>query len=157
MSEDHPNLPAVPAESGTEPSRGQPLYADVTPPGSRKPVLPQWAGSREALRHSARRAGGHAWHFGRFHAVRSPMYLSVLVFWAIVGVAVLLVKWARWWLFPVPLEVWQDSVSDGHRAWHRTHAVHKQTTLTRGIISVATLFVLAVAVEQAAIRAGAVP
>jgi S-DNA-T family DNA segregation ATPase FtsK/SpoIIIE len=152
VPEDHPNLPAVPAGPGSEPAAGQVVYADVTPAGGRKPVMPQWARSRDALHHSARRAGGHTAHAAAFHGIRSPVYLAVMLFWAVVGLAVLAVKWLRWWLFPVPLEVWQDSVSDGHRAWHRTHAVHKQTTYVRALISLATLFVLIVAAEQLAIH-----
>jgi S-DNA-T family DNA segregation ATPase FtsK/SpoIIIE len=121
-----------------------PVYADVTAPGDRKPILPAWAASRDAAKHHARRAGGHAWHSARYHGLRSPVYLAVMLFWAIAGIGLLTVRWLRWWLFPVPLEVWGDSVAEGHRAWHRTHAVHQRTSATRALISATVLLVLAI-------------
>jgi S-DNA-T family DNA segregation ATPase FtsK/SpoIIIE len=128
-------LRAVPAVPGTEPAAMEPVYADVTPPGGRKPVLPDWLQSREALRHHARRVAGHAWHSARYHGLRSPAYLTVMLFWAVIGVVVVFLKWLRWWLLPVPPEVWADSAADGHKAWHRSYAVHKEAAKVRAIIS----------------------
>jgi len=140
---ERPQLRAVPAEPGGELERveasGPAVYADVTSPGERKPILPAWLQSREAAREHARRAGGYAWHSARYHGLRSPVYLAVTVFWAAVGVFGLAYRWLRWWLFPVPIEVYADAIAAGHQAWHRAHAVHRQTAKVRGITSVLVL------------------
>ncbi len=145
MSEEQHELVAVPAEPGTQPTAAQPVYADVTPPGGRKPVLPDWLQSREHMKHHARRVGGHAWHSARYHGLRSPGYLAVTTFWALVGVIMVIFRWLQWWLLPVPPEVWADSIADGHKAWHRSHAVHMQTTKIRSIISAVVLAVILIA------------
>lgn len=152
MSDDNLNLPAVPADPGSEPIQGQVLYADVTKPGGRKPVFPAWAASRDAAKHHLKRVGGHAAHATAFHAVRTPWYLLLIVFWAVVGTFRLVFGWLRWWLFPVPGEVWADSIADGHRQWHRTHAVHREAAKVRGIISLVVLGGAVVGVEQVTIN-----
>jgi S-DNA-T family DNA segregation ATPase FtsK/SpoIIIE len=125
------------------------VYADVTAPGERKPLLPAWLASRDALKHHARRASGYAWHSARFHGLRSPVYLASALFWAPIGAAKLVWRWLRWWLFPVPLEVYADAIADGHRAWHRTHAVHRETTKTRAVISAAVIAAAVIAATVA--------
>jgi DNA segregation ATPase FtsK/SpoIIIE, S-DNA-T family len=141
-------LHAVPAGSG-EPAAGQATYADVTAPGERRPILPHWARSRDAARHHARRVAGAAAHTAAYHGVRSPVYLVHAAFWAPVGAARLAVRWLRWWLFPVPLEVYADATADGHRAWHRTAAVHRETAKNRALISLAVIIAAALAARFA--------
>jgi S-DNA-T family DNA segregation ATPase FtsK/SpoIIIE len=80
------------------------------------------------------------------------VYLAHAVFWAIPGAVKLTLMWLRWWLFPVPLEVYADAVADGHRAWHRTAAVHREVSKTRALISAAVLIVIAVTWTAAAPR-----
>jgi S-DNA-T family DNA segregation ATPase FtsK/SpoIIIE len=139
-----PTDPAELAEGEAAPA----AYADVTAPGERKPILPPWLASADAAKHHGRRAGGYAWHAARYHGLRSPLYLALTVFWAAAGVLALVVQWVRWVLFPVPLEVYTDAIADGHRAWHRTHAVHEENTRQRLIASavLAAMGVLAWAV-----------
>ncbi|MGH3220240.1 MAG: cell division protein FtsK [Streptosporangiaceae bacterium] len=150
---DHPTeLEAVPADPGTKVIQGQALFADVTTPGTRKPVLPDWAASREAAKHHAKRVGGHAAHATAYHGLRAPWYLLLTAFWAVVGTVRLVLAWLRWWLIPIPPEVWADSITDGHRAWHRAHSVHKETTKVRGIISIAGVGVVIVIIEQTIIH-----
>jgi S-DNA-T family DNA segregation ATPase FtsK/SpoIIIE len=124
-----------------------PTYADVTAPGERKPVLPDWLRGRQAVAHAARRSAGYAWHAARYHGLRSPVYLAVTLFWATVGVAVLTARWLRWWLAPVPLAVFADAIADGHRAWQRAHAVHRETAKMRALISAGVIAAVALAVE----------
>jgi S-DNA-T family DNA segregation ATPase FtsK/SpoIIIE len=138
------HLPAVPGDV-TQPATGKPIYQDVTPPGARKPILPHWLSSRDAAKHHARRVTGAAAHTAAYHAVRSPVYLLHAAFWAPVGIVRLLLRWAHWWAVPVPLEVWADAVADGHRAWHRTHAVHKETAKNRALISLVVICAASVA------------
>jgi S-DNA-T family DNA segregation ATPase FtsK/SpoIIIE len=135
--ENAPALRAVPGEPAElEHAESSPaVYADVTAPGERKPILPPWLRGADAMKHHARRAGGYAWHAARYHGLRSPVYLALTVFWAAAGILALVVSWVRWVLFPVPLEVYTDAIADGHRAWHRAHAVHEETTRRRLIAS----------------------
>jgi S-DNA-T family DNA segregation ATPase FtsK/SpoIIIE len=147
--QEHPALPAVPGDvSG--PVNGRPVYAVVTAPGDRKPIVPAWLASREALGEHARRAGGYAWHSARFHGLRSPLYLAQGVFWAVVGAVKLTLRWAQWWAMPVPAAVWADAVADGHRAWNTAHRVHTETTKRRALISAAVLGGAVLAVSAAA-------
>jgi hypothetical protein len=55
-------LRAVPGEVAEPVSGGPPAYADVTAPGERKPILPLWLQSREALRNAAKVRSGQGWH-----------------------------------------------------------------------------------------------
>jgi hypothetical protein len=141
---DHRDAEVVPlramlaAEIEAAPS-GPATYADVTAPGERKPILPAWLRGRDAMRHHAARAAGYGWHAARFHALRSPVYLILTAWWAAAGIVSLAVRWARWMLFPVPLEVYTDAIADGHRHWHRAHQVHENATKDRAIISVCVL------------------
>ncbi|HEY6275602.1 MAG TPA: cell division protein FtsK [Streptosporangiaceae bacterium] len=148
----HPNpsdtpLPAIPAAEVEEPPTGPAAYADVTAPRERKPILPPWLTSREAMAHHARRAGGYAWHSARYHGLRSPVYLGAVLFWAPVGAARLTGRWLRWWLSPIPVAVYADAVNDGHRAWHRTHTEHKRTTRTRAWVTAWVLLAAALIVS----------
>jgi DNA segregation ATPase FtsK/SpoIIIE, S-DNA-T family len=139
--QERPQLRALPG--GEIPTDGQDsspaVYADVTASAERKPILPPWLASLDGVKHHARRAGGYAWHAARFHGLRSPVYLAQALFWAQVGTVRLLLRWLHWWLVPVPLEVYQDAIADGHRHRHRTHAVHRETSKTRALISLAVL------------------
>jgi S-DNA-T family DNA segregation ATPase FtsK/SpoIIIE len=132
-------LPAVPGDV-TGPPTGPAVYQDVTAPGGRRPVLPAWLRSRDAARHHARRVAGAAAHTALYHAVRSPVYTAQAVFWAVPGAVKLTLMWARWWLFPVPPEVYADALADGHRAWHRTAKVHRDVSAARAVISLAVIF-----------------
>ncbi len=132
-------LPAVPGDVGAAPATGPAVYQDVTAPGQRKPILPHWLTSRDAAKHRIRRVTGAAAHTSAYHAVRSPVYLAHAAFWAPIGAVKLALRWLSWWLFPVPVEVYADAVADGHRAWHRTAAVHREVAKTRALISLAVL------------------
>ena len=87
-AEDRPQLRGLSSgEISTEGQDSTPaVYADVTAPGERKPILPPWLSSIDAAKHHALRAGGYAWHAARFHALRSPTYVAQALFWAQVGV-----------------------------------------------------------------------
>jgi hypothetical protein len=110
---------AAGVQGGAQP----PVYADITAPGARKPVLRHWLHGRDAFASTAKVRAGYGWYLARFHGLRLPWYALVTLFWAVAGTVRLAIRWVRWWLFPVPLEVYADAIADGHRHWHRTHAV----------------------------------
>jgi S-DNA-T family DNA segregation ATPase FtsK/SpoIIIE len=146
-------LRAVPAPAGevqAAPATGTPVYADVTAPGERRPILPHWLRSKDAARHHTKRVSGAAAHTSAYHAVRSPVYLAHATFWAIPGVVKLTLMWLRWWLFPVPAEIYADAVADGHRAWHRTAKVHREMAATRAAISLLVILAAVVLFKAAA-------
>lgn len=125
---------SIPEVAGN-PGPGTAAYADITAPGGRKPVLPHWMHGREAFRNAAKVRAGHVLYLARFHVLRLPWYAAVTVFWGVAGTGRLAARWVRWWLFPVPRDVYAAAVADGHTAWHRTHAVHKVTSRNRAVIS----------------------
>ena len=64
-----------------------PAYADTTgaDAGARLPILPEpWR--RENIRGTLVEAGGLHWHRARYHGLRSPAYLTLLVFYTARGV-----------------------------------------------------------------------
>jgi hypothetical protein len=65
-------LRAVPGDV-TGPATNAPTYADVTAPGERRPILPPWLASADALRQKVQLSAGFMWHAAQFHAVRSPV------------------------------------------------------------------------------------
>ncbi|MGN6172354.1 MAG: hypothetical protein ACTHPS_05320 [Streptosporangiaceae bacterium] len=151
--EQRPALRALPrGEISTEGQDSRPapaVYADVTAPGERKPILPPWLASVEAAKVHARRSAGFAWHAARFHGLRSPLYLLATAGCAVLGAARLVGRWLRWWLVPVPPAVYLDAVEDGHRAWHKAKAVHAETSKIRGLISLAVAVAAIVTGEAA--------
>jgi DNA segregation ATPase FtsK/SpoIIIE, S-DNA-T family len=144
---ERPQLRAVPAPAEEIPDSGKPpVYADVTAPGERRPVLPPWlqAGNR---RHTLARWRGRAWHELKFHGLRAPVYLGLTVFWGVVGAGWLAWEWLHWWLFPVPFDVHADAVRDGWRAWRAVSTDHRRIAKARAWISLAVCFAAAFAVR----------
>ena len=69
---DRPQLRAVAAApEELPPPDGPPLYADITGPGERRPVRPQWL-QKGNFRPAVARWYGRAKHEAQFHGLRSP-------------------------------------------------------------------------------------
>lgn len=149
MSETGPRpLRAVPAPpAGIEP--GKPVYADVTAPGARRPVIPGWLRSRAQFRDTMRRRAGYAGYLTAFHGLRSPVYAAKALFWGVAGSFWLGLLWLRWWLSPIPASAQVQAAEDGWRAWAQLHRHHRQTTKTRAWIS-GTVAVLGITAAETA-------
>src|SRR6185312_5031933 len=144
--DERPALHAVAAAPEEIPA-GPPVYADVTAPGERRPILPYWAASWEAFTVAAKRTAGREWHRARYHGLRSPVYLALVLFWGVVGAGWLAWEWLHWWLFPVPYDVHADAVRDGWRAWRAVATDHRRIAKSRAWISLAVGFVATFAVR----------
>ena len=101
------------------------------------PVIPEHLQTLAGIRKTAGRHTAKAKHQALWHGVRSPGYLALALFWALVGVPRLARRWLHWWLFPVPVAVHVDAAQDGWRSWKTVHREHKQTSATRAKISAA--------------------
>lgn len=149
MSDTEPRpLRAVPVAADSI-APGQPVYADITDPGARRPVRPYWMRSREDFRIATRRAAGREWHRARYHGLRSPWYLLQVLFWGVAGSAWLGLLWLRWWLSPIPLTAQVDAADKGWRDWAALHRIHRTTTKVRAMISGGVLVVTLALAELA--------
>jgi S-DNA-T family DNA segregation ATPase FtsK/SpoIIIE len=124
-----------------EPPTGPAVYADVTPPGERRPVLPYWMRGRQQFREAVRIRSGYWWYLLRLHGLRLPVYAVLTVFWGTAGTGWLLFLWLRWWLMPVPAEMQVQALQGHWRDWKTLHTTHKQDTKTRAKISLAVVIV----------------
>jgi S-DNA-T family DNA segregation ATPase FtsK/SpoIIIE len=147
-------LRAVPAAAG-EIEPGPPVYADITAPGERRPVLPYWL-QRGNFRPAVARWRGRAWHEVKFHGLRSPWYLGCTLFWSVAGVFWLGWIWLQWWLFPVPVEAHAQAAAEGWRHWRTLHNEHKRTAKNRAIISAFVIGAVYLAGGELWLRARAV-
>jgi S-DNA-T family DNA segregation ATPase FtsK/SpoIIIE len=62
----------------------------------RRPIVPPWLASRQEFTARARWAAGLAWHYGAYHATRSPKYAGRLAARAPLGAARVAAGWLRW-------------------------------------------------------------
>jgi len=133
---------AVPADTSfevaldDEVNPGAPVYVDVTAPaGQRLPVLPDFLRGIEGMKRGAGRAGGRAWHSGRYHGLRSPVYLLAGLWWALVGVVRVTGRQLRWWWLLEQHHLRTQAVISGDsREWMRLHKEAKETRRIRGYV-----------------------
>jgi hypothetical protein len=131
-----------------EPAAAPAVRVDPLPrEGVLLPVIPAHLQTRSGVQLAVRRQAGRHWHRAKYHGLRSPRYLLLATLWAVVGAVVLLARWLRWWLFPVPPSVHLDAMQDGHQKWRTIHREHKETAKTRAWISLAVGLPAAVALS----------
>jgi S-DNA-T family DNA segregation ATPase FtsK/SpoIIIE len=132
-----------------EPPTGRAVYADVTAPGERRPVLPYWMRGRQQFLDAVRIRSGYWWYLLRLHGLRLPVYVVLTVFWGVAGTGWLLLLWLQWWLMPVPAEAQFAAVQESWKAWKSLHMTHRQTAKVRAIISGGVLFAVAFGIDLA--------
>ena len=112
MTADHPDGPSgrpkcgpdgpfethfeVTVDYEPEPQRDS-VYVDVVARDHQRWPVIQTALRSANLKVSVYRAAGRTGHRLAYHAVRAPMYLTLAVFWSVVGVGRLAGRQARWW------------------------------------------------------------
>jgi hypothetical protein len=122
-----------------EPS-GEVVPVDPEPPrGELLPVIPAHLQTLAGVQAAVAHWGGRQLHRAKYHGIRSPRYLLLALFWAVVGGLRLVSRWLRWWLFPVPVSVHLDAATGGHRDWMTVHREHKKTAVARAKITAAVL------------------
>ena len=122
-----------------EPDRS-PVPVDLPPEdeGSLLPVIPEHLRTRAGVRAAVGKFTGRQVHRTKYHGVRSPKYLVLGSFWAVVGVFRVGGRVARWgWvLHAVPLEFDAARTGDG-REFRSMHKELKHTRKFRGRVILA--------------------
>jgi DNA segregation ATPase FtsK/SpoIIIE, S-DNA-T family len=137
-----PELLAVPADTSYEielddrPAPGPPVYADITTPaGERLPVIPPHLRTVAGVRAAARHHAGRQAHRAAYHSIRSPRYLLLALFWAVVGVFRLIGRQLHWWWLLEQHGLRSQAAADGDsREWSKLHKTAQETRKVRGIV-----------------------
>jgi hypothetical protein len=122
-----------------EPEPG-PYLAPPPPPGApgegtRLPILPAWARSRQAIRAQVRRVVGRWLHTAGYHAVRSPMYAALGAWYASVGLFRLAGRQLRWWWLSEQEQLRQAAATaNDPDTWHKLHREARHTRRWRAIV-----------------------
>jgi DNA segregation ATPase FtsK/SpoIIIE, S-DNA-T family len=118
-----------------------PLYVDMTPqPGELVPVIPPHLRSLAGIRKAAARHGHRHLHRAKFHGIRSPRYLALMLTWAVAGTGRLTVRLLHWWWVLEQHGLRSQAAADGDsREWLRLHKEAKDTRKVRGFILLGTV------------------
>jgi len=122
-----------------------PVYVDVTSQvDDLRPIIP--AALRGAnLVPTVKRTAGRTGHRVGFHAVRSPAYVVLAAWWAIVGVFRLIGRQLRWWWLTEQHQLRQEAANANDPAtWLKLHKEARNVRLWRGIVLCAELVALTV-------------
>jgi S-DNA-T family DNA segregation ATPase FtsK/SpoIIIE len=138
----------TPDSPGPPPAEAQParaVYADLTlVPGDRLPILPPWLASRQELRAAIAVTGGRQWHRARYHGLRLPLHLVVVLWCALIGLLRMAVLQLHWWWVLESQDLRSAAVASGdERAWMRLHKEAKETRKVRGTLLAFEVLVLA--------------
>ncbi|MEU7975192.1 cell division protein FtsK [Micromonospora sp. NPDC049089] len=139
-------------ELDEEPDTRKPVYVDVvTKDDTRRPIIPaQWRGTAN-IKATVKRVGGEVTHRAGYHVVRSPWYIALATFWAIIGVLRVGGRQLRWWWDADAraedgTHLKQVAANSGDaQEWHKTHNEVKATRLYRGLVLLAEVVLLVAA------------
>ncbi|MFE9192083.1 cell division protein FtsK [Micromonospora sp. NPDC007208] len=139
-------------ELDEEPDTRRPVYVDVvSKDDTRRPIIPaQWRG-KDNIVAGLKRVGGEVTHRAGYHAVRSPWYIALATFWAIIGVLRVSGRQLRWWWDADAraedgTHLKQVAANSGDaQEWHKTHNEVKATRLYRGLVLLAEVVLLVAA------------
>ena len=109
------------------------------------PVIPEHLRSLAGVVGTLKRHGRWVGHRSAFHGVRSPLYLILALWWAVVGVFRLAGRQVSWWWVAETDLLRSAAVANSDaREWMRLHREAKETRLIRGIVLAAEVAALAV-------------
>lgn len=125
----------------------EPLYVDVVSRDDELlPIVPAAWRTLGNARASLRRLSARWWHIARWHAVRMPWHGLLLAWFALVGAFRLAGRQLRWWWVAEQTELRQRAATDNDpEAWSRLTAQARAIRLYRGIVLLAELVGLVVA------------
>ena len=110
------------------PRRGRPPGG-----GDRLPIIPEHLQTLDGIKKTLARHADRAWHYVRFHGVRSPAYLVLAVWWAVVGVARIVHAQLSWWWVTEQTYLRSEAVAAGdYSAWLTLHNHAQKTRKIRG-------------------------
>jgi S-DNA-T family DNA segregation ATPase FtsK/SpoIIIE len=99
------------------------------------PVIPEWLRSLDGVRGTLVRTSSRAGHHAAFHGVRTPAYLTLMLFWAGAGVLKIAGRQLAWWWVAETGGLRSAAVADGNsREWMRLHKEAKETRVIRGAV-----------------------
>jgi DNA segregation ATPase FtsK/SpoIIIE, S-DNA-T family len=138
-SEDGQVVPLRAADAGTDARLTEipaPAYTDLTDgQAQRKPVIPAHWRTREAARQHVTLAAARYGHAAAYHGVRSPGYLLLALWWALVGLMRTCARLLAWWHVPGMSRLESQAAADGLLSDHlRIHRQGRETRKARGII-----------------------
>jgi S-DNA-T family DNA segregation ATPase FtsK/SpoIIIE len=123
------------------------VYDTRRVPGERLPVIPPNWRSRQEIRATLALAGSQQWHRARFHGLRLPLHVVVVLWCALTGLVRLAAVHLHWWWVLEQHGLRSQAVVDGdERAWMRLHKEAKETRKTRGAVLMFEALALAAAV-----------
>ena len=147
-------LPAIRGEvEPGAPASGTPVYADLTRvPGERRPVIPASLAGLDNIRATVALAGAQQWHRTRYHGLRLPVYLALVLAWAVVGIFRVLGRQVRWWWHLEAHGLRSQAAADGDsREYMKLHKESKEVRKVRGMVLAGEVVVLAAAAAALAV------
>lgn len=143
-------LPLRATDAGTETKVVEapgPAFTDLSDGrAQRKAIIPAhwrtWAAAREHVKLAAARHG----HAAAYHGVRTPAYLVLTAWWALVGIGRTVSLLLAWWHVPDLHKLERQAAEDGLLSDHlRIHKAGKETRTARGLILAACAVVVVAA------------
>ena len=115
-------------------------------PGQLRPVIPEHLRTVAGAAKSARRILARQAHRGAYHGLRSPGYLLRAAGWAVVGLFVIAGRAIRWWWLTEQSYLRSKVVISGDsREWRALHKDAKDSRRDRGLVLLAAVFAVALA------------
>lgn len=112
-------------------------------PGALLPLIPAHLATFGAARSALARWGRRTCHKCAFHAIRSPWYLMLAVWFALAGAGRIARRQVRWWWLAEASALRSTAASGGdHQGWLRLHEHTRKVRRTRGLLLLAELAAL---------------
>ena len=103
--------------------------------GEKRPIVPAHLRTRQAARKYLGGRAADAGHHATFRAVRSPRYLALSIWWAIVAVFVIAERQRRWWWQPEHSILMSMAVLENNSKEYRALVTHvRKVRGERGIV-----------------------
>lgn len=140
------NLPAVAGDIhfevalDSEPELAPALPVDDLPvlTGTLLPVVPEHLQTVAGVKAAVARQAGLHWHRARYHGLRSPRYLLLVVVFALAGLVKVTARQLHWWHLLEQHGLRSQAAAAGDsREWMKLHKEAKETRKIRGYVLLA--------------------
>ncbi|GAB2626283.1 hypothetical protein Aab01nite_86000 [Paractinoplanes abujensis] len=124
---------------------GKPVDAEPVSPSGRRPIVPVNWSTWPNIRHSLAQAAEVTGYRIGFHALRSPMYAVLAMFWATVGVVRLAGRQLKWWWVTEQYRLRQAAADANDPAmWLKLHREVKATRMWRFLVLAAEVLLIGI-------------